>query len=389
MERRQIFTGWQGKSLEEILSLCRDLVEDPEYPTVRRWRESGGKVVGHFQVYFPEEIAHAAGLLPVKVCGAQVEGMEAESHFGSYLCSIIKTSLELALTKKIELDTFVTHPICDAARNLAAIWGRNFSYKCQILYLPQNPNSRHSINYLRDEYERLKGDIEAIAGRKVTDDALRRSLAVYNESRTLMRELYAIKRETPWLLAADEAFVLIALAGFLPREEYNDFLRAVLPMIKFRPAKKQDKMRVVFEGGFCELPPVDLLQTIAQSCYVVDDDLLIGLRYILEDVPLQGDPLFNLAEAYIEKSSYSPVQHDLRKPKENMLLDRVKQSNAEAVILAAAKMCEPGLEEQVTYSKALDDEHIPYFISEFEENQTTFDHLGIQLETFVENILFD
>jgi benzoyl-CoA reductase subunit C len=389
MERMQIFTGWQGKPLEEILSICRDLVEDPEYPTVRRWRESGGKVVGHFQVYFPEEIVHAAGLLPIKICGAQVEGMEAESHFGSYLCSIIKTSLELALTKKIEMDMFVTHPICDAARNLAAIWGRNFSYKCQILYLPQNPNSRYSINYLRDEYERLKGDIEVIAGRQVKDDDLRRSLAVYNESRRLMRELYASKRETPWLLAADEAFVLIALAGFLPREEYNDFLRAILPMLKARHAKKQDKMRVVFEGGFCELPPVDLLQTIAQSCYVVDDDLLIGLRYILEDVPLEGDPLFNLADAYIEKSSYSPVQHDLRKPKEKMLLDRVKQANAEAVILAAAKMCEPGLEEQVTYSKALDAEHIPYFISEFEENQTTFEHLGIQLETFVENILFD
>ncbi len=389
MERERLFTDWEKRPLEEILILCRDLVEDSEYPTVRRWRENGGKVVGHFQVYFPEEIAHAAGLLPVKICGAQVEGMEAESHFGSYLCSIIKTSLELALTKKIELDMFVTHPICDAARNLAAIWGRNFPYKCQILYLPQNPNSRYSINYLRGEYERLQSDIETISGHKVTDDELRRSLAVYNEGRGLVRELYAIKRETPWLLATDEAFVLIALAGFLPREEYNDFLRAILPMIKSRPAKKQDKMRVVFEGGFCELPPVDLLQTIAQSCYVVDDDLLIGLRYALEDIPLQGNPLFNLAEAYIEKSSYSPVQHDLRKPKENMLLDRVRKSNAEAVILAAAKMCEPGLEEQVAYSKALDAEHIPYFITEFEENQTTFEHLGIQLETFVENILFD
>jgi benzoyl-CoA reductase subunit C len=388
-ERERVFAGWQGKSLEEILIFCRELVEDPTYPSVRRWRESGGKVVGHFQVYFPEEIAHAAGLLPVKICGAQVEGMEAESHFGSYLCSIIKTSLELALTRKVELDMFVTHPICDAARNLAAIWGRNFPYKCQILYLPQNPNSRHSIAYLRDEYERLKGDVEAIAGYQITDEALRCSLAVYNESRGLLHELSAIKRETPWLLAVDEAFVLIAPAGFLPREEYNDFLRAVLPMIKARPAKKQDKMRVVFEGGFCELPPVDLLQTIAQSCYVVDDDLLIGLRYLLAEVPLQGDPLYHLAEAYIEKSSYSPVQHDLRKPKEKMLLDRVRHSNAEAVILAAAKMCEPGLEEQVTYSKALDAENIPYFISEFEENQTTFDHLGIQLETFVENILFD
>lgn len=388
MERLRIFDGWQGKPLDEILNLCRELVEDPEYPTVRRWREDGGKVVGHFQVYFPEEIAHAAGLLPLKICGAQVEGMEAESHFGSYLCSIIKTSLELALSRKIELELFVTHPICDAARNLAAIWGRNFLYKCQILYLPQNPNSKYSIAYLKNEYERLKDDLEAVAGCKISADDLRHSLAVYNKSRIYMRDLYDIKRKMPWLIAAEEAFCLIALAGFLPREEYNEFMRVILPMIKKRAAKKQDKMRVVFEGGFCEQPPLDLLQTIDRSCYLVDDDLMIGLRWFLKDVPVDGDPLYNLAEAYIENSSYSPVQHDLRKPKEKMLLDRIKSSGAEAAIITAAKMCEPGLEEQVTYSKALDEAGIPYFISEFEENQTTFDHLGIQLETFVENILF-
>jgi benzoyl-CoA reductase subunit C len=122
---------------------------------------------------------------------------------------------------------------------------------------------------------------------------------------------------------------------------------------------------------------------------VVDDDLFIGLRWILADVETDGDPLRNLAEAYLDKSSYSPVQHDLRKPKEKMLLERVHDADAEAVILAAAKMCEPGLEEQVTYSRTLDDEKIPYFITEFEENQTTFDSLSIQLETFVENIMFD
>ena len=43
---------------------------------------------------------------------------------------------------------------------------------------------------------------------------------------------------------------------------------------------------------------------------------MIGLRWILDDVDTGGDPLLNLADAYIEKSSYSPVQHDNRKPKE-------------------------------------------------------------------------
>lgn len=384
-----VFEGWQGRPLDQALSLCRELVEDTEFPTVRRWRENGGKVLGHFQVYFPEELAHAAGMLPVKLRGASMERKRADAHFGSYLCSIIRSSLELTLTGAISLDMFVTHPICDVARNLAGVWGRNFSYPCQILYLPQNPNSAYSAQYLRDEYRRVLNVIEQVAGKQVTEQDLRNSIAIFNENRALMHQLYAIKRETPWLLSVDEAYVLISTGGMMPREEHNALLKYVLPLIQARTVKKQDKIRVVFEGGFCEQPPLDLLRVIGQSCYVVDDDLLIGLRWITGDVPTERDPLMNLANAYINQSSYSPVQHDLRKPKEKMLLERIRNSNAQAVIITAAKMCEPGLEEQVAYSKKFDELNMPYFISEFEEKMTAFDHIQIQLETFVENILFD
>jgi benzoyl-CoA reductase subunit C len=384
----RVFEAWQGKPLDDVLYECRELLEDMSFPTARRWREAGGKVVGHFQVYFPEEIAHAGGLLPIKICGAPVEPVQADSRFGSYLCSIIKTSLELVLSNRLQLDMFVTHPICDAARNLAAVWGRNFTYPCQILYLPQNANSAFAGTYLRGEYDRLKRSLEEVGGRPITDDDLRRSLEVYNKNRALLRELYAIKRDEPWLISADESYVLVAVGGILPREEHNDVLETVLPLIKERPAKRQDKIRVVFDGGFCEQPPLDLIRMIGRSCYVVDDDLLIGLRWIREEVPSEGDPLTNLADAYLEKSTYSPVQHDLRKPKERMLLERIHSAGAQAAILTAAKMCEPGLEEQVAYIRAMDREGMLYFVSEFEENMTSLDHLEIQLETFVENILF-
>jgi benzoyl-CoA reductase subunit C len=376
-------------SLDALLDRCRELAEDPTFPTVRRWREAGGKVVGHFQVYFPEEIAHAGGLLPFKVRGAPLEPTRAESHFGSYLCSILKTSLELALAGRVELDLFVTHPICDAARNLAGVWGRNASYPCQILYLPQNATSAHAVDYLRGEYDRLRRVLEGIAGRPIGDDDLRASLAVYNQNRALLRELYAIKRDTPWLLSPDEAWAIVAVGGLVPREEHSDLLRRLLPAILERRVRRHDKIRVVFQGGFCEQPPLDLIRAIGRSCYVVDDDLLIGLRWILEDVPLEGDPLRNLARAYLETSSHSPVQHDLRKPKDAMLLDRIRGARAQAAIVTAAKMCEPGLEEQVAYTQALEREGVPYFVSEFEENMSSFEQLEVQLETFVENLLFD
>jgi len=383
-----VLPDWKDASLDEALYLCREIVEDPTFPTVRTWRDQGGKVAGHFQVYFPEEIAHAHGMLPVKVRGAGLEPTLADSHFGSYLCSILKTSLEVALNGDLVLDLFVSHPICDAARNLAAIWGRNFDYPCQVLYLPQNANSQHSIDYLAGEYRRLGQVIAEIAGRPASQADLRASIEVFNENRRWLRELYRVKREAPWLIDAEDAYCLVGLGGLVPREEHNALLGDLLPRIRQRKRKAQDRVRVVFEGGFCEQPPLDLVRMLGRSCYLVDDDLLIGLRWIVEDVEHEGEPLRNLARAYVERSSYSPVQHDLRKPKEAMLLDRVDAAHADAVIVSAAKMCEPGLEEQVTYTHCLDERGIPYFVSEFEENMTSFDHLEIQVETFLEKLLF-
>ena len=384
----QVFPEWRDKSLDDALYEVRALVENPEFPTVQRWRAGGGKVLGHFQVYFPEEIAHAAGMLPVKMRGATLEPTTSDSHFGSYLCSIIKTNLELALSGKVQLDMFVSHPICDAARNLAAIFGRNFDYPCQILYLPQNPNSSGSIEYLTHEYGRIKRKMEEVTGELVTEEALANSVKVFNENRRLMRELYDIKRETPWLVSAEDAYSLVSVGGMIPREEHNELLTWTMAEIKKGTAHKQDRIRVVYEGGFCEQPPLDLIRMLGRTCYLVDDDCLIGMRYITEDIPATDNTLEAMATAYIQTSSYSPVQHDNNKPKERMLLERIANAKADAAIVSAAKMCEPGLEEQVTYTLALDEVDIPYFVSEFEENQNSFDQLEMQVETFLENLLF-
>ena len=89
--------------------------------------------------------------------------------------------------------------------------------------------------------------------------------------------------------------------------------------------REKQKNRIVsvlfLKAVFCEQPPLDMLRSVGRTCYVVDDDLLIGLRWILHDIVPDGDPLRALAEAYIEDSSYSPVQHDLRKPKEKIVVE--------------------------------------------------------------------
>lgn len=381
--------------LAEILDECRELVEDIDFAAVRRWLEANpdGKVLGHFQVYFPEEIAHAAGMLPLKIVGgsSSLQIRQADARFAAFVCSIIRSSLELVLSGRADfLSLFVTHPICDASRHSCGVWARNFpGLPCQVLYLPHNLRSAYAREYLEGEYRRIAGIVEEITGRPVSAEALRASIEVYNENRRLLRELYRIKRETPWLVSCVEAYLLTRAGAVIPPEEHSALLRRALPSILARDAKPQDKIRVVFEGGFCEQPPLEMLAVIQDACYVVDDDLMIGLRWLLEDVPTDGDPFAALAESYIERSSYSPVQRDPEKPKEKMLIRRIREADAEAAIVAAAKMCEPGLEEQVAYSRALDEAEIPHLVMEFEEKTTVFEQVRMEVETFAESLLFE
>ena len=384
-----------AEELTQLIDETRELVDDLDYPAVHRWleRNPGGKVLGHFQVYFPEELAHAAGMLPIKLAGASsaLQVRQADARFAAFVCSIIRSSLETALAGRADfLSLFVTHPICDAARHSCGVWARNLpGIPCQMLYLPQNIRSAYAPAYLESEYRRIAGVIEEVAGREITDDALRASIDLFNENRRLLRELYRIKRETPWLVSSVEAYVLTRAAAVLPREEHNELLRRALPLVAARDAKTQDKIRIVFEGGFCEQPPLEMLAVIQDVCYVVDDDFLIGLRWLTEDFPTDGDPYASLARAYIETSSYSPVQRDPQKLKEDMLLARIRGAGAEAAIVAAAKMCEPGLEEQVSYSRALDEAGIPHLVMEFEEKTNVFEQVRMEVETFAESLLFE
>ncbi|MBZ5528419.1 MAG: 2-hydroxyacyl-CoA dehydratase [Acidobacteriia bacterium] len=383
-------------NIERTFDQCAELLRDLTFPTVAAWKQEhpGAKVIGYFPVYAPSEIIHACGMLPVALHGAG-DGLElqhADARFGSFICSIVKSTLELAMTDRLaQMDGLLFSTICDSARNLAWVIKRNQpGIYVDFLHLPHNPNGTASHHFLVSEYRRLIGHLEELSGNKVTDEALRNSIAIYNENRRLLSRLYDFRMEHPERLRTWELYVLMRAGNFVPVETHNEWLRGVLEELPGRSGKKRDAIRVVVEGSFCEQPPLDLIKVMEEAgCTIADDDFILGRRWFNADIPVEGDPLMNMAESYQDRSVYSSVRHDFRNPRHKQLLEKVKHAKAQAVVFLTAKFCEPACFDYVLFKKELEAAKIPHLPLEFEEKAYTFDRFRMEVETFVESLLFE
>ena len=386
----------ESPRLSGIFESCREIAQDTEFAVAKRWLEEhpGKKAIGCFPIHCPVELIHASGMLPLGIIGAgnQIEVTYADSRFQSFVCSIVKTTLELGLTNRLKfLDGMLFHSICDPARNLSSVFLRNFpGMFVEYIHYPQNFASPLARKYLESEYRRILDGLQLRSGHVPTADDLNRSIGLYNRIRAGLREIYRVRAATPHVISAAESFVLTRAGTLMAPEAFVEILEDVLAELPTRPSRPKDRIRVVLEGSFCELPPVGLIETLEQAgCYILDDDFLRGWRWFTEDVPIQANPLAALAESYSERSYYSGTKHDTRETKAAHLINMVKEKKADAVVMQAAKFCEPALFDYALYRKALDEAKIPHLLLEFEEKTWIFDRARSEAETFVESLLFD
>jgi len=372
-----------------------NLVQDLSFGSVRRWKEQhpGAKAVAFFPVYAPVEVVHAAGMLPVQLSGAgdRLDIQHADSRFGSFICSIVKTTQEMAMTGHLEpFDAFLFSSICDSARNLCFVIKRNLPQMyVDFIHLPHS-TSISSVDFLAAEYRRIIAELEKLGGIKVSDESLGASIAVYNRQRQLVRQVYELRAQSPEKLRCWESYLLVRSGNFLPVEEHVALLSDALQQVFTRPAKKRDSIRVVVEGAFCEQPPIEVIRLLEEAgCDVVEDDLALGQRWFTRDVDVQGDPVHALAQSYVLNSVYSSVRHDFRHPRWEGLEEKIRTTRAEAVIFLIAKFCEPAYFDYVLFKKKTEELGLPHLLLEFEEKLFTFDRLRTEVETFVESLVFD
>ncbi len=381
-------------STKDIVDRCEQLFEDLNFTYAREWKaaEPGRKVIGYMPVYIPREIIHAAGMLPLGILGGgdQLEVIHGDAYYQSYICRIPRSTIELGVTGRLDfVDGMLFPSICDVIRNLSGMWKLMFEgVYVRYVDVPQNYDDELGGVFYRQEMQELREGLEELGGRPITDEALRASIAVYNENRRLIREVYDFRAKQPWKTPASDVYLLIRAGMILPVEEHTQMLRDYLAAAEAEDRPMRDNCRIILTGAFCEQPPLNLLKSLELAgCYVVDDDLLLVTRWLLGDVPTDGDPLDKLSKAFLHDSASSSVKYvDDEKEKGQHLVKSVKRTSAEGVIFAAPSFCDPALLDRPMLQNELKDNKIPYIAFKYAENSGQMQPIREQAGTFADSI---
>ncbi|NJL07991.1 MAG: benzoyl-CoA reductase subunit C [Methylacidiphilales bacterium] len=387
-------TATAPTSTAEIIAHCQALFDDLNFTAARAWKNAvpGRKVVGFLPVYAPLELIHAAGCLPLGLFGGgdRMEVIHGDAYYQSYICRIPRSTVELGVTGRLDfVDGMIFPFVCDVIRNLSGMWKIMFpNVWSKFFDTPQNFDPEIGGRYYAAELQEMREGLQTLTGRTISDDDIRRSIALYNDNRRLVRAVYDFRARTPWKAPTSEVYLLMRAGLMMEVEEHNRLLSAYLAAAEAEDRPKRDNVRIAVYGSFCEQPPLNLIKSVEMAgCYVVEDDYALVNRFLTQDVPVEGDPIAALARAYIETSvetscKYVPREED----KGKFHIEQVKKARAEGVIYATPSFCDPALLDRPMICRRLTEAGIPHIAFKYAENSGQMQPIREQAGTFADSL---
>jgi len=224
----------------------------------------------------------------------------SDSFFGPLNCTFPRHAFNMALTGGYEfIDGLVMFNSCDHVRRLYDHWIRQMKTPfVEILSLPRKVGAAQ-VEWFCGELAGLRQRIESHYSVEITDDALRDAIALYNETRRLLRELYALRKaDAPPITGAEMLAVTVA-STTMPQALYNECLRELLADVAGAEGITDYRARLMILGS--ELDDPEYIQIIEdQGGLVVTDSLCFGSKILWKDVEEDAaDPLMALAQYYV------------------------------------------------------------------------------------------
>jgi len=371
----------------------REIVNTTENSYVKKWKEKGNAIIGYPCTFVPDEIIYAAGIFPYRLRGTGTTSSSiGDTYFGPVICSFPKCVLQLAGESKFNfLDGTIIVPGCDSMRRLDECWrkaGEDYPGIVPGFFhyfgVPHKVTD-YSLKWFHEETIKLREKIEKHFQVKITDEALKGAIRVYNESRKLLIQLDKLRIKDDVVMTGEDALIIILASAAMPRDEFNKMLRKNLSQLETKKETIKGKKRLMLVGSANDDPE---FMKVVEDCgaVIVADTMCFGSRSYSDLTEENGDPLFALAKRYLNHA-YCPRMFGYYKERLKYIMDRAKEANVDGIILQNIRFCDLHGSENGIFERDLEKEGIPCMRMEREYGPLTESgRVKMRVDAFLERI---
>jgi benzoyl-CoA reductase subunit C len=360
------------------------LLEDPHKHAIEWKQKTGGNVIGYFSHYFPEEIAYAAGILPVSILSKpDIEGISQRYLYNAF-CPYTLGVLAQGLKGEYDyLDGIVHVESCMPIRGAVANWWDllDVSFKHYIA-MPSQLDEPSAKDLMYSELRAFKRYVEDWTGKEITDESLDHAIDVYNTNRTLMRQVYELRRLDNPLVSGSEAMAMVLSSQVMDKEEHNKLLRDAIDKLETRQEGFSGPRLMLLGSEITDTGMVDLIESLGAT--VVIDRVCNGSNYFWNTVIPQKDRILALAFRYMDKPRH-PVKDESFRRRVNEIVALAIDYNVQGVVYAIERFCFPHQQDRPAVEKMFKQRLIP--IHEIENDGTIHEgEFRNRFEAFIDTI---
>ncbi|HDK7158402.1 TPA: 2-hydroxyacyl-CoA dehydratase [Clostridium botulinum] len=355
-------------------------------------RKKGGKVVGTFCVFVPEEIIVAAKALSVGLCaGSQFWIEDGEKVLPRNMCPLIKAFMGAKIG-----GTCPYFQSCDMVIGETTCDGKKKAWEILDEYVPVHvmdlPQMKRDKDFKKwgEEINDLIKKIEEITGNKITVEALKEGIRVTNAKRKALKRLYDLRKYKPSPISGLDCLLITQIAFYDDPKRFTEKVHELCDELEERIKNSQEsnKKRILITGTPMALPNWKLHSIIESlDAEVVVEETCTGTRYFEGEVSEEGETLQelikNLADRYlnINCACFTPNTGRI-----DDIIKYTKEYGADGVIDTNLSFCHTYAVEHRDVEANLKQKNIPIMHIETDYSTEDSGQIKTRVEAFLEMI---
>ena len=340
------------------MSEFKRIVENRKEYALDWKKRTGGMVLGYFDTYFPEELAYAAGMLPVRMM-AEKEPDQISAKWIYSSCYPVKALTNQILLGRYDyIDALVVTEGCNWMYNAFEVAMNNKpDLLTHYLFFPDHIDAPTSKDLLVSELKVFRRILGEWTGNEISDEALDQAIEVYNKNRRLLRKIYELRRMYRSVILGSEAMTVMLADQLMDKAEINVLLEEFVRNLEER-TPGEDRIRLMLLGS--ETWSTDLEEMVESlGANIVVDDLDNGASYCWNEIIPLKDREMAVALRYLGRP-HSALKDNNWRRRPQRIFELSEDYAVDGALIAKQIYCHPHGLDNYEIWKLLRERGIPF-----------------------------